>query len=116
MLTVPPPLPCSTIKQRVRANHNWAQTLSSKSFVTQIRALNSLDQLLYDHALMLMHLDASFYTDSDYLMSRLVPDKLHKYFRQAGILQQWLVSFAARQGATAAGARNASRCGVIAGQ
>jgi hypothetical protein len=116
MLTVPLPLPCSTIKQRVRANHNWAQTLSSKSFVTQIRALNRLDQLLFDHALMLMHLDKSFYTDTDYLMSRLVPEQLHKYFRQASTLKQWLLSFTAQQGAIAAGARSASRCGVIAGQ
>ncbi len=98
----------------MRANHNWAQTLSSKSFVTQIRALNRLDQLLFDHALMLMHLDKSFYTDTDYLMGRLVPDKLHKYLRQAGTLQQWLVSCTALQGAMA-GAHSAPRCGVIAG-
>jgi hypothetical protein len=81
----------STVKQRMRANSNWMKQLNSASFLTPIRAMNSLDQLLFEQALLMIKLDAGFYTAAAQLEEEWRQGgKGGKGFRHRAIIDQLL--------------------------
>jgi hypothetical protein len=82
--------PRSSVHQRARANSNWMKQLSSASFVTPIKAMNQLDQLLFDQARLLLKLDASFYSAASQLASSWREQGGSSSFRHAAVIKQLL--------------------------
>jgi hypothetical protein len=91
--SAPPACPRSSVHQRTRANSNWMKQLNSASFLTPIRAMNQLDQLLFDQALLMLQLDASFYAAASQLASSWRPGQQGGGgggggFRHAAVIEQ----------------------------